>query len=287
MAINAQPPEKVKLGLRQHISSILGFIFMATSLASAEQLKFEEASVKRAEHCAFNNTIDPGMIALHGDPLIAILREAFKVKTDQIVGPSWLDSDSDCFTIDATIPQGTASDQLPAMLQALLVERFKLVFHKEIKLRAGYALVVDKNGPKFKESDPNSPSTRAHAGEVTFGASPTASQIKGSMTTASLARFVSRNLDAPVEDATGLKGRYDIDVSWAPDWSIEKKGRFAQEYEVAHPDSADNTASLPTGGPKEDIFTSFRNSLGLRLERRKESVEVIVIDHIEHVPTAN
>jgi uncharacterized protein (TIGR03435 family) len=227
------------------------------------------------------------MIALHGDPLIAILREAFKVKTDQIVGPSWLDSDSDCFTIDATMPRGTASDQLPAMLQALLVERFKLVFHKESKLRAGYALVVDKNGPKLRESDPNSPSARAHAGEVTFGASPTASQIKGSMTTASLARFVSHNLDAPVEDATGLKGKYDIDISWAPDWSIEKKGRFAQEYEVAHPDSADNTASLPIGGPKEDIFTSFRNSLGLRLERRKESVEVIVIDHIEHIPTAN
>lgn len=209
------------------------------------------------------------------------------MKTDQIVGPSWLDSDSDCFTIDATIPQGTDSNQLPAMLQALLVERFKLVFHRESKSRAGYSLVVDKNGPKLKESDPNSPSMRAHAGEVTFGASPTASQIKGSMTIASLARFVSHNLDAPVEDATGLKGRYDIDVSWLPDWSIEKKGRFAQEFEVTHPDSADNTSSLPTGGPKEDIFTSFRNSLGLRLERHKESVDVIVIDHIEHIPTAN
>jgi uncharacterized protein (TIGR03435 family) len=199
-------------------------IFMATSFASAEQPKFEEASVKRTQQCAFRNTIDPGMIALHGDPLIAVLREAFKVKTEQIVGPSWLDSDSDCFTIDAKIPQGTASDRLPAMLQALLVERFKLVFHKESKLRAGYALVVDKNGPKLKESDPNSPSTRDHAGEVTFGNSPSVSRIKGSMTMAKLARFISTNLDAPVEDLTGLKGKYDIDASWAPDWSIEKKG---------------------------------------------------------------
>lgn len=259
-------------------------VFMATSFASAEQPKFEEASVKRTEQCALQNMIDPGVIALHGDPLKVVLMEAFKVKMDQIAGPSWLDSD--CFAIDAKIPQGATKDQLPAMLQALLVERFKLVFHKESKLLAGYALVVDKKGPKLKESDPNSP-MMAHAGQVAFGAGPSASQIKGSMSTASLARFVSGRLDAPVEDLTGLKGKYDIDISWAPDWSVEKKGRFAQEYEAAHPDWAGNAASLPTGGPKDDIFTSFRNSLGLKLEPRKEPVEVVVIDHIEHIPTAN
>jgi uncharacterized protein (TIGR03435 family) len=268
--------------VRQRTSAILGIIFVATFSASGEQPKFEVASVKRAEQCTFQNAIDSGRIAFHGDPLMAVLREAFKMKTDQILGPSWLDSYSDCFTIDATIPQGTASDQLPAMLQALLVEKFKLVFHKENKLRAGYALVVDKNGTKLKESDPKSPSIRTHAGEVTFGVGPTAHQIKGSMTIASLARFVSHNLDAPVEDATGLKGKYDVDVSWAPDWSIEKKDEFAPADEAAHPSSV---ASLPTD--KDDIFTSFRKSLGLKLERRKEAVEIIVIDHIEHVPTAN
>ncbi len=172
------------------------------------------------------------------------------------------------------------------MLQALLIERFKLAAHKESKLRAGYALVVDRKGPKLIESDPNSPST-GQAGQVTFGASPGASQIKGSMTIVSLARFVSTRLDAPVEDLTGLKGKYDVDVSWAPDWSVEKKGRFAQEYATPHPDWADDAASLPTGGAKDDIFTSFRNTLGLRLEPRKEPVELIVIDHIEQIPTAN
>ena len=40
------------------------------------------------------------------------------------------------------------------MFEALLVDRFKLAAHRETRLRPGYALVVDKNGPKFKESPP-------------------------------------------------------------------------------------------------------------------------------------
>ena len=62
-------------------------------------------------------------------------------------------------------------------------------------------------------------------------------------------------------------------------------GPYAQTYAATHPDSADNEV-LPTIG-KDDIFTSFRNSLGLRLDPRKESVELIVIDYIEEIPTEN
>jgi uncharacterized protein (TIGR03435 family) len=227
---------------------------------------------------------DPGMITLNGDSLKVVLMEAFKVKMDQIVGPSWLDTD--CFAVIAKIPQGATKDRLPAMFHALLVERFKLVAHNETRLRSGYALVVDKNGAKFKESDPDTPSARAHAGQVRFGAGPQASGLKGVMTIASLAHYVSVRLDAPVQDLTGLRGKYDIDVSWVPDRTIEKMGPFAEEYATTHPDSPDGGAGLPTAATG-DIFTSFRNSLGLRLERRKERVEVVVIDHIERVPTPN
>ena len=262
---------------------IVSGIFTTTPLLAAEQPKFETASVKRAKECVFQNTIDPGIVAFHGYPLIVVLREAFTVKMDQIVGPSWLSSDT-CFTIDAKIPQGANKDQIPAMLQALLAERFKLAAHKESKVRAGYALVVDKNGPKFRQSEPNSASTMPHAGQIMFGVGPGASQIKGSITTASLAHFVSGRLNAPVEDLTGLKGKYDIDVLWVPDRSIEKMGPYAA-YAAAHSDSTDNAAP-PTIGTN-DIFSSFRNTLGLRLEPRKEPVEELVIDHIERIPTEN
>ena len=61
---------------------------------------------------------------MRGDPLKVVVMEAFKVKAYQIVGPSWLDED--CFEIVAKMPEGATSDQIPAMLQALLAERFKL-----------------------------------------------------------------------------------------------------------------------------------------------------------------
>ncbi|HWF46467.1 MAG TPA: TIGR03435 family protein [Bryobacteraceae bacterium] len=89
-------------------------IFMATSFANAEQPNFEESSVKRTKQCAIQNMVDPGMIAFHGDPLKVVLMERFTVKMDQIVGPSWLDSE--CFAIEAKIAQGATKDQLASGL---------------------------------------------------------------------------------------------------------------------------------------------------------------------------
>jgi uncharacterized protein (TIGR03435 family) len=253
-------------------------------LIGADQPKFEAASVKRTDRCSLDNSADAGMIAFKGDPLKAVLMEAFKVKMDQIVGPSWLDAD--CFDIFARIPEGATRDQVPAMLQALLAERFKLAAHKEDRPRPGYALAIDKSGPKFKESVPGSELKGVHSGQVRFGAAPAASGIKGSMTMASLARFLSIRLGAPVQDLTGLKGTYDIDLTWTPDRSFEPMGQFAAAYSTAHPGLADGGAGLPPA-PTADIFTAIRDSLGLRLEPRKQPVEVLVIDHIERVPTGN
>jgi len=244
---------------------------------AANQPKFEVASVKRTDQCVFDNSVDPGTVVLKGDPLKPILMEAFKVSKDQIVGPSWLDED--CFEIFAKAPEGAAKDQIPAMLQALLVERFKLAAHKEDRPRSVYAMIVDKNGPKFKESDSSSSFPGARAGQVRFQYG--GGGIKGSMTLAALARYLSGRGYGPVQDFTGLKGTYDIDLSWAPDRAFEPSGGSAAADGAAHPN-----AGLPNA-PAADLFGAIRESLGLRLELRKEPVEVLVIDHIERMPTGN
>lgn len=236
----------------------LSAICAIAALSAAAQPTFEVASVKRADRCGVENSLDPGSIALHGDPLNVVLMEAFQAKTDQIIGPAWLDED--CFDIVAKMPEGATRDQLPAMLQALVAERFKLIVHHESRPRPGYDLVVDKNGPKFKESDPNSSYNREHAGQVMFGFGAS-HRVKGSITMAALARFLSNDLHQPVQDLTGFKERYDIDVSWA---------------EAGLADS-----------PNADVFTAVRESLGLKLEPRKQQVDVVVIDRIERVPTGN
>jgi len=260
--------------------TLMTAIFVVASLRAADPPRFEEASVKPAERCAMQNSVDPGRIALNGDPLKVVLTEAFKVKGDQIVGPSWLDSD--CFTLIAKMPEGSTQDQLPAMLQTLLIERFKLVSHKEIRVRSGYALLVDKNGSKLKESEPNTNAADRRAGQTRFTTTVGTAGVKGSMTLARFASLLSNHLGGPVEDLTGLKGKYDIDVTWARDQVVDKPDQFALGNAAAHPGLE---ASLPAG--LGSIYASLREVLGLRVEARKVDVDFIVIDSIERVPAEN
>ena len=196
---------------------------------------------------------------------------------DQIVGPSWLDED--CFDIFAKVPEGATSEQMPAMFQALLAERFKLAAHKEDRPSNVYALVVDKGGPKFKESDPSSnfmgvprrhegaPARRTwgrgvhdHGGACQLSFGP------GLRSGAGLYRSQRKIRHRPLLGAgSGLR----------------TVGRIHWSFRRRTPKS-----DLPPA-PTADLFTAVRESLGLRLEPRKAPVEVLVIDHIERVPTAN
>ena len=255
----------------------------ATCVANAQnapiQPKFEVASVKRTDRCfTGNSSIDPGSVTLKGVPLKGVLMEAFKVKMEQIEGPSWLETD--CFEISAKLPKGATKDQLPAMLHALLTERFKLVAHKEDRSRSGYALVVDKGGPKVKEDDPKANFMGSHSGQLFVGAAGYG-RLKGVMPMATLARSLSTRGYGPVQDLTGLTGNYDVDLSWAPNPDFEPMGSGAA-VSAATPPSADSPAA-----PEADLFTALRESLGLKLERRQMQVQFLVVDHIERIPTEN
>ena len=246
----------------------------------ADPPKFETASVKSAQTCSFQNSVSPGRISLNGDPLKVVLKEAFGLSNgDRIVGPSWLDSE--CYQIVATLPNGSRQDQMPQMLQALLVERFKLTFHSESRTTSGYVLVIDKKGLRLTATDEAALANAAAAGtanRTTFGSGGTA-VIKGSLTIGTLARQLSNRLKVPVEDLTGLTGRYDIDLRWN-----------AASGDVG-PSGAGGSPTDPPAGPAEsnaaDLFEAIRNRLGLRLESRKTAADFIVIDHIERIPTEN
>ena len=87
---------------------------------------------------------------------------AYKVKPYQVDGPPWLGDTH--FDVEAKMPDGSSKDDAPAMLQALLVDRFKLSVHRTQEEHKVLALVVGKAGPKMKESpaapadiDPNAP----------------------------------------------------------------------------------------------------------------------------------
>jgi uncharacterized protein (TIGR03435 family) len=78
-----------------------------------------------------------------------------------------------------------------------------------------------------------------------------------------------------VRDRTGLGGYFDLDLRWTP-----------EEQTAAPPDSPRPAlpAAVDITGPS--LFTALQEQLGLKLESRKESVDVLVIDRAEP-PTAD
>ena len=83
---------------------------------------------------------------------------------DQFIGmPAWLTGDDDHYDVDAKVDEADLADwrnpakqpvMLQSMLQAMLEDRLRLVVHRSTREALVYLLVVGKNGPKFKETNP-------------------------------------------------------------------------------------------------------------------------------------
>jgi hypothetical protein len=141
-----------------HLMSLAGILGIAIPLVTAPHLRaqsqdmaasFEAASIKPTQMTGQGASIDrhSGMLLMKNVTLQDCIREAYGVTDSQIAGQDRLSSDR--YDIVAKIPPGVASDQHPAMLQALLAERFKLAVHRGTKEMPVYLLVVAKNGPKM------------------------------------------------------------------------------------------------------------------------------------------
>ena len=84
---------------------------------------------------------------------------AYEMKPMQMKAPDWMAQQR--FDIQALMPEGADQKQIPAMLQALLKDRFKLVAHKDSKEQDVMALEVAKGGHKMKEAPPLDPNAAA------------------------------------------------------------------------------------------------------------------------------
>src|SRR5690242_10517264 len=151
------PPGRSKIMIRA-IYRTVPFVFSACALLaqSPQAPAFEVASVKpaapqEAGKVAIRLGGDAGRINYTNVSLKDVVARAYKMKPYQISGPSWMDSER--YDITAKIPEGATQDQVPAMLQALLTERFKMTVRKESKEQPIYALVLGKSGSKLKKAD--------------------------------------------------------------------------------------------------------------------------------------
>ena len=219
---------------------------------------FEVASIKQAVlptpdkilsgqvHVGINNRgsqADFGLMSLAD-----LLTYAYRVKPYQISGPDWMRETR--WDILAKLPEGESQDHVPEMLQALLVERFKLAVHRENREQPVYELVAAKNGLKLKPSAPEeeTPSAnaapesstlpglfggglRGGAGNIRMNADGRGMVVSGGpngtmrvapganggmrlemtrITMAALADMLTPFTDRTVIDATELKGTYQV-----------------------------------------------------------------------------
>jgi uncharacterized protein (TIGR03435 family) len=157
-----------------------------------------------------------------------------------------------------------SSDTFKAMVQALLVERFHLTMHTEQRELPVFVLVAAKSGPKLK-------ATKDKPEGLPWVAWGGGDLIAHNAATTDLAKFLQRFVtDKPVVDKTGITGRYDMNLQWAPD--NVHGGMSAAMNEAA--------AALPS------LYTAIQEQLGLKLEPVKAPADVLVIDKVER-PGAN
>lgn len=241
-------------------------------------------------------SIDSSRVDMAFVTLTDLIGEAFSLKPHQISGPDWLSMER--FDIQAKLPGGAAEDQIPAMLRALLIDRFGLKTHMELRTLSAYALIAGKNGRKLKPSalpaDPQPrvlntltpsaggklSSSAGPAGPVQMTIQPNGIQLVMLRTNLSgFASVLTSILGRPVVDHTGLSDYFEIPL----DIPREDIQIVARALGMGGPPSiSDSTADL--GG--SSMFSAVEQ-LGLHLDPRKEQIETLVVDHIEKSPTAN
>ena len=243
----------------------------------------------------------PDGISISGVPLQMIVRDAFHVEEDRILGaPGWVktnryDIQAKVAPEDAPKLEKLKMEQRQAMLLPLLVERFNLKYHHETRELPSYSLMVAKGGPKLKPSavpdPPPSSNPPDAAGTPRPGDGPGNNPPRRMLrfmgrghleaeggNTEMLARVLSQQLGRTVVDKTGLTGTYDYTLQWTPD-----------DAPPSAPGGADggpphNEGGTDAAGPS--LFTAVQEQLGLKLESAKGQADVIVIDHID-LPSEN
>jgi bla regulator protein blaR1 len=225
---------------------------------------YEVASIKPSQpgsRPSIRSVSGSGKLNATNATLKALIGFAYNVRDYQISGgPNWLGSTG--YDIVATPehpvdPTPDNIDYFRAMLRSLLTQRFKLTVSRQTKELPVYALVVAKDGPKFKEVEKWQKGAdmriRGGAGQM----------IAEKVTMALLAQTLSNIAGRSVVDQTGLTGYYDFKLEWTPD-------------EIGQPAPV---VLEPRDRPS--IFTALQEQLGLKLDSQKGPVEILVIDHAE------
>jgi uncharacterized protein (TIGR03435 family) len=221
-------------------------------------------------------TADAGMVRYTNMTMKDCLRAAYRVRDFQVQGPGWMNDAR--FQITAKLPAGASREQIPEMMQGLLVERFKLAVRRDTKEQAVYVLGVGKGGPNLKAAQVgagNPPETALGPDgrprpSILIEFPPSGVVIHApAATLAVLAETMSRFTERPVVDMTGITGQHQFDLAFAPE--MLRGVPWTQTSGDA---------------PAPSLFEAVQQ-YGLKLEARKAPIEMLTVVHVEKTPTEN
>jgi len=243
---------------------------------------------------------------------------AYNLKAYQVSGPDWLATTR--FDIQAKLPEGAGKENAPAMLQALLKERFAVTAHSSMEERPVLALVVAKTGSKLKPATqvpaPIDETVPLQPGEMKMDSVDGPLRVKVNPDGSSTINMgekgtFTQKLDAGTRtlriqsNAVTMAGFADMltrvmqmggESSRQVVDQTNLKGYYQTNLDLSLAEilamvkaSGIDLPARPGGEPLDDGQTVLQSvqALGLKLEPRKASVARLVIDNANKTPTEN
>ncbi len=258
-------------------------IFAAAALAAQSQApKFEVASVKPSPpmpndlaggFAQLNNSgvkVDPSRASFVRMTLRDLISRAYRVQSFQISGPDWIKTAQ--FDIFAKLPEGSSTDAVPEMLQALLTDRFKLTLQFSSKDFSVYVLSSAPGGaklpPKPADYEPKSKSD-------TFP-----------QTMDSFASLLASATGRPVLNRTGMEGQFLLPSKFIQAALTRALLQRLSERSGASPEWREQIQEQMRAPSESDMLRDLR-ALGLALEPGTPSIAFLTVEHVEKTPTEN
>jgi uncharacterized protein (TIGR03435 family) len=246
---------------------LLCLAYAATPVQAQNTPSLDTVSIKRntSGSSSSSSDVQPGRVTITNTSVHNLIRNLYNVADFQLVGgPDWLRRER--YDVLATMTAPPTRAQLPALLQGVLTDRFKLTVRRETREVPIYVLIRARAdgrlGPRIRPTTLDC----AAAGRGAAGGPPCGFEVSDSafqatgraidVFTRALAQLVGR----PVIDQTGLQGLYDLDLAWTQESPVDAGG-------------------APTDSPS--FFTALQEQLGLKLDARRGPADVLVIESVE------
>ena len=290
----------------------------AAKLLAPVATEFEAADIKPTAPDAPGTRVQiqrGGRINIEGATLKLLVQQIWRntdniALTDEMIIGAPKSMETDRYSIVAKAPDTLSStpgvtgpngapqdiDTVWVMLRSLLADRFKLAVHMDERPLPAYKLVADK--PKMKKADP-AKRTGCREGVALDAKDPrVANPILSRLLLCqniTMTEFANRlmtlapaYLQSRVFDATGIEGRWDFSLSFSNPGQLQSgggRGGRGGDAGQAPAGGALAEASEPNGAIS--LFDALERQLGLKLEKDRRPLPVLVIDHVEAKPTEN